>query len=326
MVLWTSRSAYADPLRKNSVMARSLLLGFCLFLLSACSPDSSLLGSSSNSSNTAENKAGQDKVAPLIVPPGKNNMPLQPGQSGVQYMPDGMPALQPAKGINYETLFDARIKDDDKRFDRLENAVTDLRREFEAVKPAVVRLVAVEGDIQNLIQELEVLLQNEPPSSPAVNSAPPAVTAEIAPPTQLGSAGSAPPTLLPSGDEPSVEAISSPAISPSGTADAKRLRFGEHKDKTRVVIDMSKAIAYKVDLDNAEKLLVIDLPKASWGGKTASTVFKSPLVTSYTVQPTDEGGSRVILLLKRSTSVMKQSVIKPNADSRSHRLVIDLKK
>jgi len=317
MILLTSRLANASPFRKNSVMARGLLLSSCLFVLSACSPGQS-------NTNAPQAKSSNTQNAPLIVPPGSGNLPLQPGQSGAQYTPNGLPALQPPKGINYETLFNTRLKDEEQRFQRLENAVTDLRREFESVKPSVVRLVAVEGDIQNLIQELETLLQNEPPSSAA-----PSATPYVAPVSQSGGAGSAPVLAVPTSQPPKVVApkavVKTPPVPLSNSGDAQRLRFGEHSDKTRIVIDAARAIQYSVDLDNAEKLLVIDLPDAYWGGQTSWSSPKSPLVTSYTVQKTDSG-SRIVMLLKRTSSVLKKSLLKPNKDSGSYRLVIDLKK
>lgn len=303
-------------------MARMLLLASCLFLLSACDAPFN----TSSSSQTAGNPGNTTTQSPLVVPPVRGEAPLQPGESGTQYMPNGMPALQPPKGINYETLFDTRLKDDGKRFDRLESAVTDLRREFEAVKPAVVRLVAVEDDIQDLIQELEQLLQNEPPSAVAPRAVTPQRAVTAPPPNSVSaenatSAAIKPPVVLtPEKPKP----VAPPPA--SNNADAQRLRFGEHRDKTRVVIDASKNIAYSVDLDNAEKLLVIDLPGASWGGQASWSSSKSPLVSSYTVQNIDDGGSRIIMVLKRSSSILKQTMIKPNADSRSHRLVIDLAK
>jgi len=52
-------------------------------------------------------------------------------------LPNGLPALKPLKGVNVDTLFAENIKSTDRRFDRLENAVVDMRREFEAVKPAI---------------------------------------------------------------------------------------------------------------------------------------------------------------------------------------------
>jgi len=203
MILLTSRLANASPFRKNSVMARGLLLSSCLFVLSACSPGQS-------NTNAPQAKSSNTQNAPLIVPPGSGNLPLQPGQSGAQYTPNGLPALQPPKGINYETLFNTRLKDED-------------------------------------------LLQNEPPSSAA-----PSATPYVAPVSQSGGAGSAPvlavPTSQPSKAVAPKAVVKTPPVPLSNSGDAQRLRFGEHSDKTRIVIDAARAIQYSVDLDNAEKL------------------------------------------------------------------------
>lgn len=95
------------------------------------------------------------------APPGSTDRPLEPGQSGAQYLPNGLPVL-PARGINAELLFAEKISDTDDRFRRLENAVTDLRRELNAAMPAIVRLSAVEQDMQELLGQLQTLVEGGP--------------------------------------------------------------------------------------------------------------------------------------------------------------------
>lgn len=141
-------------------------------LLLACSP-SSTLQLIRNESTPPYSSGKTDRAnthgaigAPVALPPRFDNEPLKPGQVKSALMPNGLPALSPMKGINYNTLFAEKIKDKDERFDRVENVVFDLRKEFETYKPAIVRLAAVESDIQGLIKELEVLLQETPSRQP----------------------------------------------------------------------------------------------------------------------------------------------------------------
>jgi hypothetical protein len=50
------------------------------------------------------------------------------------------------------------MSDEADRLDRLENAVQELRNDFDTITPAITRLVAIEGDIQKLITQLDTPL------------------------------------------------------------------------------------------------------------------------------------------------------------------------
>lgn len=147
----------------------SLLL--FLGLLTSCKSDGLLrpeLASKQAESTSPETAPDAENTidgigAPVAIPPRFNDSPPKPGETGTEYTEaTGLPSLQPMKGVNIESLFAERIKDSDKRFERLENAVLEMRKEFESVKPSIIRLVAVETDMQNLTKELETLLQETP--------------------------------------------------------------------------------------------------------------------------------------------------------------------
>lgn len=187
---------------KNAAVFLSVLLLLAVILSGCGMLDDSLPGekptSSSNSSDSGDDekpKAG----AKLIMPPGMDGRPLKPGQSESATLPNGLPALQPLKGVKVDELFTRKITDTDERFDRLENAVLDMRREFEAVKPAIVRLVAVEEDIQKLVEQLETMAKGEPVASAPV----PAVTASAL--------DQAPPPAQAPPPEPAPVALTQPA-------------------------------------------------------------------------------------------------------------------
>ncbi|HEY0901505.1 MAG TPA: hypothetical protein VGD95_05225, partial [Micavibrio sp.] len=309
---------------------QALTLSAC-FILSApllgCgggSPQTNATPNLASPENSAENGA----VAPLsgAAPPPALISPLKPGTTDRPLGKDGLPQLQ-AKGINYEQLFTERLSDDNKRFERVENAVLDMRRDFETVLPSIVRLVAVENDIQNLVGQLETLLKNEPASAPLIpaeslpaNPVPPviedlapepgtapaedsyqhtpapapapmpdtAMNADTAPepaqkpapeaseeampdqaPTPLAQPTPPPPAPIatPPAPAPAPAPAAAPAPTPapviSGNA-VSAIRFGVDQDKTRIVFDANAAITYKKDLDNAENLLVIELPGLGW--------------------------------------------------------------
>ena len=286
---------------------------------------------SSNTAPSSENLIGQDGQSqtssgsalevppPVAMPPNYGSRPGQPGQMHSTTMPNGLPALQP-KGINVDSLFAENISDTNQRFARLENAVLDIRREFETFKPAITRLVAVESDIQDLIKQLDMLLSSEP-------AAPPMPLMPEAAPTSLTPSDQAPP--------PNAGSIASPAQPPtqprapaptaaSGGPVVKSLRIGQHSDKVRLVLDVSKTTPYSADLDAQERLLIIELPGAQWNAARQQSFSRSKLLQSYSVEPINNGaGSRVVITLKGPTQLIKQQALPPGSNP-NHRIFLDL--
>jgi N-acetylmuramoyl-L-alanine amidase len=122
---------------------------------------------------------------------------------------------------------------------------------------------------------------------------------------------------------PSPASKAPPPVS-DGAVRAVGLRLGEHADKTRIVIDLTGAVVPRVDLDNIEKILVIELPQVTLAG-VVDKDFQNPLIQSLSIQPLETGGTRAILLLKKDSVILSQSVLKPGSGTPHHRLVIDLK-
>lgn len=97
----------------------------------------------------------------------------------------------------------------------------------------------------------------------------------------------------------------------SGAANVKKLRIGEHTDKTRIVFDLNRMTSYRYDLDNNEKLLIVEFPDAAWSARTQWSSSKAPLLASYSVQPMDNGtGSRIIIQLKKTAGVVYEDTLK----------------
>lgn len=140
---------------KNAFLERKSLISLgllCALLLPACGESTPRgYGGSATSSDT---------LTPIAAPPGADQSPPLPGTTGVPKTADGLPVLG-AKGAN-TALFSTRLDSEVQRLDRLENAVQELRNDFDAMAPAIVRLVAIEKDIQNLVSQLEVLTGGAP--------------------------------------------------------------------------------------------------------------------------------------------------------------------
>lgn len=147
---WTLLPFFYGRGDRISILPVTVMMAAALCTLSSCSPSSS-----DSAQKTPTVSSSDDTIAPLAAPPGADSRPPAPGTTGTPKTSDGLPALQPPLGINNTTLFKVPLNDPDERMQRLENAVQELRNDFDKMAPAIVRLVAVESDIQELIKQLQ---------------------------------------------------------------------------------------------------------------------------------------------------------------------------
>lgn len=304
-------------------IASSLCFVLFLGLIVACSPNS-LLHPNKNESTKAKSEIKPGEIGkPVALPPRFGTEPPKQGQQNTALSPNGLPTLTP-KGINVDTIFSSDIRNTNDRFDRVENAVIDLKKEFESYKPSIVRLASVESDIQNLIQELEVLLNDEP-QKPNEN-----VTLDI---QQLNPVPTSQPTPLSKPPATKAKPIkAAPKTKPTrptqkydGTVGVG-LRVADHADKTRIVIDLNNKTPYTIDLDNNEKILIVELPNAKWIGNKTHKFVTSPVLDKLDVETINGGsGSLIIFALKKPTKVLQQNILGADKKHPHNRIYFDLK-
>lgn len=104
------------------------------------------------------------------------------------------------------------------------------------------------------------------------------------------------------------------------------IRVGKHPGYVRIVFDVTGKTPFKADLDNNEKILVVELNGTAWQPPVMSESFgKMSLLKSYKVDPMGGGAGHIFVLqLKGPTSVMKQTML-PALSGGGQRIVIDLK-
>lgn len=296
--------------------------------------------SESSSQKTAETNANSKKSdnvgAPVALPPRfDTNTPTGSRQTQNENMPSGLPALRPMKGVNVDALFAEKLKNPDERFGRVENAVVDLKKEFEVYKPAIVRLAAVEADIQNLIKELEVVLQETPSHQQPFDFSgqPEEATLDV---KQLDPQPQNPPELdkVPKVKAPTPKKVVKYTPPPETTkivakqfngVSALNFRIGEHSDKARVAFDTNRKTPFNIDIDNEEKLIIIELPEALWKGKSAQSFPGSKLFESMSVEPMGKDGSMIVLSLKKTAQILQKKILSPDKMTEYHRIYFDLK-
>lgn len=294
-----------------------LLMVLCMFVMSCESGTDNKdadLGASSTISRSNENQL----ALPPEVKSGENANPRQK-----------LEGLKGLKGVNVDQLFSQNIRDTDKRFDRLEEAFVDFRKEFEAVKPEIVRLVAIEKDIQTLIDMLSSDL-NLPQQSPQFANTPmmPGPANAPVPLAESGISQTAAEAPATNAQLPQVQAtqpqttapVAQPTSPPAVTL--TNLRYGEHESYTRFVIDATGSTPYNATIDPAGKNLIIKVPSSAWNGSTSKT-YNHHTLQSYNIQSV--GAETVITVsFKQPVKITNQGTLSSDSAPR-FRIFVDIR-
>ncbi len=113
-----------------------------------------------------------------------------------------------------------------------------------------------------------------------------------------------------------------PMITPTTQKGILAVRVGDDTEKTRIVIDIGAPTEFQYDLDNGEKILIIDLNTPVTSAMVGQ-FDKSPLVASYSTQAITPDKSRLILQLRTAIKVLKTSTLPPS-DGKNDRIILDL--
>lgn len=284
-----------EPMRFSRSRARALLRLLCIcsiMVLSACGMQNPFASSS-----------GQQ-------PPVQKNAPPPPQNAGMSDTTSHMEPLklEPTPRVNYKNMFGKSLRSDEERLDRLERAVQNLRNEFDKSAPSIKRLMAIERDIQDLLVELRKMA-DESDAMMVSSSMASEATVPQAPPAQKKARA-----------KPKVKA---PPPVTGGKASVYDVRTGEHPGKTRIVLDVNSKTGFSTDIDNDEKIMIVELPNASWDTATSRNLRNSPYISSYKAEETGEG-SMLIFQLKRNVKIAYQGDLKSLSASAGRRIVIDL--
>jgi len=118
-----------------------------------------------------------------------------------------------------------------------------------------------------------------------------------------------------------------PYISPADAADivATDIRIGVHRDKTRLVIEFSENVAFKIFTLAKPYRVVIDLPETNWQFEGKTFPGKSGLITGLRYGLFRADLSRVVLDVSGPVGV-KTAFMLPPTEGKRYRFVLDLVK
>lgn len=179
----------------------------------------------------------------------------------------------------------------------IEERLNKLRQEMNLLRPAVAELIARKNLTEDMVKEAEVtkIQETKAPTAPALQTVKPKVQ-EVKPPVKKAAY--------------------------KGEAKLMDIRTGEHAGKTRLVMDIGSKASFSYDLDNSEKVLIIELPDVQHDKVLKASLSKSPYISSYLSEATDNG-SRVIVQLKQPAKVLAAETLGA-ISTRSARIYLDI--
>lgn len=93
------------------------------------------------------------------------------------------------------------------------------------------------------------------------------------------------------------------------------LRLGEQSGYTRLVLDAGKSMKLGYDVDNQEKILVVELGNFAWKAENAKSFTANPLVASYKVSK-EIGTTRLVVLLKKPVKILRSASLAPDKNGK----------
>lgn len=195
------------------------------------------------------------------------------------------------------------------RLQRLEMDVDKMQGDLEMIVPALQKIVAHQQTQQAQMDQQMLMAQQSQMAA------------------QQGMHASAhPSSLTPTGYNQPVASTAKPASMPvTPSSVVKSVRFGEHTNKTRLVLDSTAPISYKYTVNAVNNTLVIRLPNSQWSTQTQQVIRTSNVVTGYSVTQNTEAGVDLVVSLKRPVQVSTEMLSPQTAGSSgSYRIFFDL--
>lgn len=166
-------------------------------------------------------------------------------------------------------------------------------------------------------------LQNYAPASGLIIDA--GKTPEVPVPLQKPLYASASPKLTMVSPDVSYqgEQIKAPIASDDSRIRVNAIRFGEHPDKTRMVLDLNENASFKSKLEQGGMIVLIELPHSGWSTALQDTI-NHPFIRGYSVKNAPGGGSILALEMKKPVKLLGSANLPPNSQYNHHRIYLDI--
>ncbi len=307
-------------------ISAKLLLSISVVALAACGSGGSPAKTAAPMPPVAEMDAAMTQPAPQPLSTSDTLTPVMPSATSTTTTVTTTAAPAAATGYAPGSV--------EERIAKLEQTVGSLRSDYDRIMPAFASLNTTNDRIQTLLDEIERETGHKP-----VVALEPAVVAPTSPATEPAVVTTVTTTKTPDTvktttvkteiaktETPAPVAAAEPASASATGANVTGVRIGEHGNKTRFVIDLTGKSKpdFKYDLDNGEKLLLVDLPSTGWTGKQSGKGGAgAPLVEGWSVQKGASGGSSLAVQLKKNARILSTQFL-PAEGKDPARLVMDI--
>lgn len=236
--------------------------------------------------------------------------------------------LDAPSGQSRLTVLEAQVSQISAELRRLAAGQDDIRAVLTGMKPAAGLVVPPPVAAPSVLAT--------PAASASSVAAPPAVT--VPPSAAVAQVAVPPPVPLtpaPAVAQQVPSAWSPPAAAPAATAPVvpaaagrsssvvQALRVGEHPGRTRIVLDVSSNVAFRHDIDNNERILMLELPGAAWSAPLQQQFARSPLVAAYQATPDGQGGTRLAIQLRKPAKIASTQSLAAEP-GKAPRVVVDI--
>ncbi len=281
-------------LHKPTPLKRYLYLLVTLFVF-GCGPVGSKNDTAQSNESSSPNTTDQQVQENLKIPPAllsnSNDSNSNDGLSGLKGM-SGM------KGIKIEELFTRDVKDDTKRIDRLENIVTNLYSEIVDIKPAIIRLVSIEKDMQELIKmmgEQSTVPDSAPELTSLENDAP--INEEVPSlDTVISETSENETPKIQEADADTIDNNVALNTQPKeeqddnqSLASLEKIRVADHPNHSRIVLEFSQETPFDVVLDQQKNTLSINLSQVTLNEIEKIKDIDSVLLSKYSIESSSNG-------------------------------------
>ncbi|MGQ0526897.1 MAG: AMIN domain-containing protein [Alphaproteobacteria bacterium] len=233
------------------------------------------------------------------------------------------PSQEVADADQYTEHFQPADLNEDTRYRvlRLEKRVDGIDNNFKQLLPPLKKLIVPGDELGTAINDIEAR-QDMQDLTPKITekivktdyiSTPPAKSMNTAPVIMQ----------MPTAQKPVATAAPTPMPAIAGGTSIMNIRSGEHAGKTRLVLDANGPVTYKYDVDNNEKLLLIELTNVVLSAPMQKGFGNSAFLKSYTAQA---NGSNVTLAieLKQGVKVLSAAALPPGPENTNHRVFFDI--
>ncbi len=237
-----------------------------------------------------------------LPPPSQESWALDDGQS-VSSVPPEVTVIETEEAVIAPApkIIKPQI---DERVTVLRNEVVRLQAEVDALRPHMQKVDVIDQQLKQIAGELNRIdgkygLAETPKPTPQKAKAKPI--------------------------KKPVKKASTPSQSMKVTGGEKevgRVRFGKVGNATRVVLDLGAPAKFTTDLDNEEKLLIIELPNTKYNAKAQGSGLG--VVKNYNGETASDGTAQVILQLNSAVKISESHSLPPNGPY-GHRVYLDLK-